>query len=229
MDQQIEKQLNELRARLDKIEGTICNSHHSNETSPGLENLDAMALVPKSPVDQIFQTPNISSGRGCSPEAILLHYTAGMTTEGAVSWLMNPDAGASAHFVVGIDGEIVQLAKPDQRAWHAGRSEWGERSDLNSWSVGIEFVNPGPLSDNKITEYGKYWEGRATLIEGSQWAVYTPEQIMAGIKLCKWLIQSDWRITEILRHSDVSPGRKIDPGPAFPYESFVSSVFGRED
>ena len=56
------------------------------------------------------QTPNISQGRTIDPQYLVIHYTAGSSFDSSVNWLTNPDAQASAHLVIGRDGEIMQLA-----------------------------------------------------------------------------------------------------------------------
>ena len=50
-------------------------------------------------------SPNHS--RGVSPLYLILHYTAGTTLEGAVSWFLDPQARASAHLIIGRDGAMV--------------------------------------------------------------------------------------------------------------------------
>lgn len=77
-----------------------------------------------------FDSPN-QSARNATINAIVLHNTAG-AFDGAVSWLCNPAAQASAHLVIGRKGQTACLVDFPKRAWHAGSSEW------NACSIGIE-------------------------------------------------------------------------------------------
>ena len=66
------------------------------------------------------KTPNHSDS--FTPIYVLLHYTAGTTLDGAVSWFVTPAAQASSHILIGRDGRIVQMVAFNRRAWHAGES-----------------------------------------------------------------------------------------------------------
>ena len=81
-------------------------------------------------------TPNQSSRRGTRPTLIVWHETAG-NYNGAVSWLCNPQADASAHLVVREDGlEATQLVHISEKAWHAVQ--------FNGEGIGIEHANVTP-------------------------------------------------------------------------------------
>ena len=89
-------------------------------------------------------TANQSSG--IRPLYLVMHYTAGLGLDGAVAWLSNPAAKASAHLVIGRDGRIVQLVAFNRKAWHAGLSRWGDLEGLNAYSIGIELDTPAACS-----------------------------------------------------------------------------------
>jgi AmpD protein len=95
----------------------------------------------------------------------------------------------SAHFYVRRDGRVIQFVGCDQRAWHAGRSQWCGRENCNDYSVGIE-------------------------LEGSDTQPFTAAQYAALWPLIDALRQR-YPIAAIAGHSDVAPGRKSDPGPCF--------------
>lgn len=79
------------------------------------------------------KTPNQSSRHGVKPSLIVWHETAG-NYGGAVSWLCNPLANASAHLVVREDGaEATQLVHVEKKAWHA--------ASFNAQGIGIEHAN----------------------------------------------------------------------------------------
>ena len=139
---------------------------------------------------------------------IVLHSTETATIEQAVRILTaaNTPKPVSAHYVVGLDGEIVQLVPEERRAWHAGVSSWRGAGDVNSASIGIEIVNAGPAADGAPTPY--------------------PEaQIAAVCALCRD-IQQHYPIEDVIGHSDVAPVRKRDPGPAFPWSHLAQKGIG---
>jgi N-acetylmuramoyl-L-alanine amidase len=72
---------------------------------------------------------------------VVLHSTVVPTTEGTVRIFLDPKREVSAHFVVGKDGQIIQMVPIEKRAWHAGESVLEGRPRVNEFSVGIEMVN----------------------------------------------------------------------------------------
>lgn len=139
-------------------------------------------------------SPNFGERKnGVKPSLIILHYTE-MPAEASIARLCDPAAEVSAHYVVDEDGSILQLVAEDKRAWHAGVSRWGDITDVNSHSIGIEIVNLG-------------------------YHPYPQAQIVAVKDLCRD-IMARWNIKpeNVLGHSDVAPDRKVDPGPHFPWD-----------
>lgn len=122
---------------------------------------------------------------------VVLHYTAMESAPGAIRHLCNPQAQVSAHYVISARGEVTQLVPEEMRAWHAGAASWGGEVDVNSRSIGIELSNTGfqPF----------------------------PEPQMAALERQLSDICARWQIAgkSIVGHSDVAPGRKIDPGARF--------------
>lgn len=68
--------------------------------------------------------PTDNHSAGMQPVFLVIHYTGDDSLGGAVAWLKQPEAKASAHFVIGRDGEVVQMVPINRRAWHAGASRW---------------------------------------------------------------------------------------------------------
>ncbi len=167
-----------------------------------------------------------SRGGELDPEAVVLHYTATQTAESAIRTLTDRNSSVSAHLVIDRDGTVTQLVPFDRVAWHAGESSWRGRSGLNAWSIGIELVNPGPVfreGDRVRDVYGQTWLGEHAefpVLPGfpaqwKRWALYTGEQLRALEDVCRALVRA-YALPLIVGHSDVSPRRKFDPGPALP-------------
>lgn len=98
----------------------------------------------------------------------------------------------SAHALIRRDGQIVQYVPFGERAWHAGESAWQGRSGCNDFSIGVE-------------------------LEGTDDTPYTDAQYQALAELTATLLAAYPSLSNqaIAGHSDVSPGRKTDPGPSF--------------
>lgn len=125
------------------------------------------------------------------PRLVVLHYTAMSSVEGALKVLCDPDCEVSAHFVIAPDGAVFQLVEETARAWHAGAGAWREITDVNSNSIGIELCNDG---------YSPFAARQMDALE----------TLLRGI-LERWHIPPEG----VIGHSDLAPGRKIDPGPRF--------------
>lgn len=159
----------------------------------------ATMFEPDHPGAVVLPSPNFGARIGVErPDIILLHYTGMRTGEGAEQRLRDPTAEVSSHYLVHEDGRIVQMVRETDRAWHAGKSSWCGQTDINSRSVGIEIVNPGH-------EHG--------------YRPFPEAQMDAVVALCLG-IQARHGIaaTRVLGHSDVAPGRKVDPGELFDWK-----------
>lgn len=89
--------------------------------------------TPTKPVVSYVASPNQSArGGDTSIKRIILHYTTASTMSSTVSWFQTTASRVSAHYIVGKNGEIVQMVRDGAKAWHAG----GE----NNNSIGIEHV-----------------------------------------------------------------------------------------
>ncbi len=183
-----------------------------------------------------IETPN--KGGELSPRYLVFHYTAGRSAQSSIDWLTNPAAKASAHLILARDGSICQLAPFNVKTWHAGISNWDGLSGLNSYSIGIEMDNAGPLK--KVGEKYQAWFGalytegqviyaKHRLDEESRWwQVYTEAQIQRALELAQLLVRH-YDLKDVVGHEDIAPDRKRDPGPAFPLESVRASVLGRSE
>lgn len=181
-------------------------------------------------------SPNKSSRGGAKATTLVWHYTAGKTGRGAIDWLCNPDAKASAHFVIDRDGTITQLVSCADAAWHAGNNA------INKTSIGVEVVNVGfvvPDGDGgwKAPDGSRWTPDGVQPVQASTrfpnglvvtqyWVPYTAAQLRAMKELQAKLAFSGWRT--VLRdqrgHEDIAEpyGRKQDPGPLFPWAQLAS-------
>jgi N-acetyl-anhydromuramoyl-L-alanine amidase len=98
----------------------------------------------------------------------------------------------SSHLLVARDGELTQFVKFTDRAWHAGSSSYMGRTACNDFSIGIE-------------------------LEGVDEIAYSAEQYDTLAQAVAALCDAYPRLSpdRLVGHSDISPGRKTDPGPAF--------------
>jgi AmpD protein len=107
----------------------------------------------------------------------------------------------SSHLLIRRSGELLQFVSFADRAWHAGRSKHEGRVECNDFSIGVE-------------------------LEGTDFEPYQDEQYRAladvsSLLLREYPLMNDARI---VGHSDIAPGRKSDPGPAFDWARFRSLV-----
>ena len=137
-------------------------------------------------------SPNFGPRRdGLRPQFVVVHYTAMASAQAALERLCDPVAEVSAHYLIGADGSLWQMVAEADRAWHAGAGSWKGLRDINSRSIGIELDNNGSVA---------FPEPLMARLEG----------LLEGI-LRRWSIPAE----HVIGHSDMAPGRKIDPGPLF--------------
>ncbi|MCC5855775.1 MAG: 1,6-anhydro-N-acetylmuramyl-L-alanine amidase AmpD [Idiomarina sp.] len=107
----------------------------------------------------------------------------------------------SAHCLIRRNGEVIQYVPFDQRAWHAGVSEWQGRTGCNDFSIGIE-------------------------LEGTDTAPYTEAQYKTLAAVTRAIQENYPQITadRIVGHEHIAPGRKTDPGPAFDWQLYQSCM-----
>ena len=129
---------------------------------------------------------------------IIIHYTGMKKESVAIKRLQDPKSKVSSHYLIKRNGEIINLVPDLFEAWHAGVSSWKHFRSLNKNSIGIEITNPGHQHGYKK---------------------FSKKQIFSLQKLLKILIKK-YKIKKnyVLGHSDISPGRKKDPGEKFPWK-----------
>jgi len=110
----------------------------------------------------------------------------------------------SAHFLIRRDGALWQFVSCEDRAWHAGASSFQRRDNCNDFSIGVE-------------------------LEGLEGDTFEPAQY-AGLRTLLRALSEQYPLRHLAGHSDVAPGRKIDPGPGFEWHrlSYVASQLNLE-
>ena len=137
---------------------------------------------------------------------LVLHYTGMESAEAALARLCDPVAKVSAHYLIGEDGDVRQLVDEGRRAWHAGEASWRGNRDINARSVGIELVNPGH-------EFG--------------YRPFPEAQLAAVEKLALDVVERHAIAPRnVVGHSDVAPGRKMDPGELFDWSRLAAAGVG---
>jgi AmpD protein len=108
-------------------------------------------------------------------------------------------AEVSAHLLIRRCGELVQFVDLGERAWHAGQSCFAGQDNCNDFSIGIE-------------------------LEGTDDEAYTEVQyqVLAAVTRALLAHYEDMDVDRIVGHSDIAPGRKTDPGPAFDWHKYRS-------
>ena len=143
-----------------------------------------------------YKSSNYDSRNNFDIKFIIIHYTALSSYRYAISYLCKKSNKVSSHFLISQTGGIYLLVNEKHRAWHAGIAKWSKIKNINSCSIGIE-LDYSP--NNKNNNFSK-------------------KMVSSLIKLIDYLkLKYKIKNTHILGHSDVSPYRKIDPGPKFPW------------
>jgi N-acetylmuramoyl-L-alanine amidase len=145
-------------------------------------------------------TTNFSMRR---PNYVIIHHTAQNSCEQTLKTFTTQDARAvSAHYVICKDGTVHHMLNDLLRAHHAGVSKWGNTTDLNSSSVGIEIDNNGfePFTDEQINSL-------TILLDRLKKAYSIPAANFIG-------------------HGDIAPARKNDPNWRFPWKQLSEKGFG---
>lgn len=151
-----------------------------------------------------YKSPNYNNRiDGSKIDYIIIHYTGVKApSQNIIKWFLSPASKVSCHYFINTNGTIYSLVNDSLRAWHAGKSYWNGCRDINSQSIGIELHNSG-LED------------------------FSGKQINSLLKLLELLISKHSIDSHnVLGHSDVSVGRKIDPGIRFPWQLLNKSGIG---
>jgi N-acetylmuramoyl-L-alanine amidase len=136
------------------------------------------------------------------PNLVVIHHTAQNSCEQTLKTFTLPRTQVSAHYVICKNGTIHHMLNDYLRAWHGGIGRWGNITDINSSSIGIEIDNNGfePFTDEQVN-------GLLTLLG----ALKRTHGIPAG---------------NFIGHADIAPTRKNDPNVHFPWKKLADSGYG---
>jgi N-acetylmuramoyl-L-alanine amidase len=203
----------------------------------------------------VEREPTKKMGGTINPIGIVYHYTAGWTTAGDVYTLAKSSRQASAHVVLGRDGELVQIVPFNRKAWHAGPSKYRNLSGLNDYFIGIEISNAGwvkHLSNGQfLDQYGQKITGTGQFVGQSRktksppagwhvqyhprlasgqysWEPFYPQQLDKLDELTVALLQTYPSIKYMVSHEEIDTrGWKTDPGPMFPMRRYLKMLEDR--
>jgi len=170
--------------------------------------IPASPIVPPSttnPIDSLLYqvhiagTPNFNLRK---PNYVIIHHTAQDSCGQTFYTFSLQRTNVSAHYVICKDGSVHQLLNDYLRAWHAGISKWGNNTDVNSCSIGIELDNNGkePFADSQINSL----------------------LILLDTLKNKYNIPA----SNFIGHAYVAPRRKDDPSVFFPWKLLSTKGFG---
>jgi N-acetylmuramoyl-L-alanine amidase len=175
-----------------KIEETVIEmeTHIAPILTDTLGNIIPSTFIP---------TVNFGSRK---PIYVILHHTAQDSIQQTIKTFTLESTQVSSHYIISRDGSLVQMLNDNLRAWHAGAGKWGNITDLNSVSIGIE------LDNNGFEPY--------------------PETQINTLLLLLAKLKADYNIptTNFIGHADISPSRKIDPNVNFPWATLAKNGFG---
>jgi N-acetylmuramoyl-L-alanine amidase len=136
------------------------------------------------------------------PNFVIIHHTAQNSCEQTLQTFTLKRTALSAHYVICKDGTIHHLLNDYLRAWHAGIGSWGNLTDVNSSSIGIELDNNG-------------------------FEVFPETQISSLLNLLGAL-KNQYNIpsSNFIGHADIAPTRKVDPNVNFPWKLLADNGFG---
>ncbi|MGN6400257.1 MAG: N-acetylmuramoyl-L-alanine amidase [Flavisolibacter sp.] len=136
------------------------------------------------------------------PNFVIIHHTAQNSCDQTLKTFTLPRTQVSAHYVICKDGTIHHMLNDYLRAWHGGIAKWGNNTDINSSSIGIEIDNDGyeAFTDQQLNSL-------LTLLASLKKAYAIPTANFIG-------------------HADIAPTRKNDPNVNFPWKRLADSGYG---
>jgi N-acetylmuramoyl-L-alanine amidase len=136
------------------------------------------------------------------PNFVIIHHTAQNSCDQTLKTFTMPLTQVSAHYVICKDGTVHHMLNDYLRAWHGGIAKWGNNTDINSSSIGIEIDNNG-------------------------FETFTNQQINSLLTLLASLKKTyNIPTANFIGHADIAPTRKNDPNVSFPWKTLADSSYG---
>ncbi len=163
---------------------------------------------------------------------LVIHFTSENFAESLRLLTQRTENPVSVHYLVPEPGDdtyersalrIHRLVSEDRRAWHAGRSYWGGADALNDTSVGIEIVNQSACVNNDPETETPTPEDQTC-----RFLAYPEEQLELVIELATDILERNPEIdpVDVIGHGDIAAGRRVDPGPHFPWKRLYENGIG---
>lgn len=136
------------------------------------------------------------------PNFVIIHHTAQNSCEQTLKTFTSAQSKVSAHYVICRDGTVHHMLNDYLRAFHGGVGRWGNTTDINSSSIGIELDNNGfePFPDAQIASLTK---------------------VLDALKKAHGIPAANF-----IGHSDIAPTRKVDPNVQFPWKTLSDQGYG---
>jgi N-acetylmuramoyl-L-alanine amidase len=158
-----------------------------------------MAIDSAMMAEQWIGTTNFGMRK---PNFVIIHHTAQNSCEQTYYTFTLTRTQVSAHYVICKDGTVQHMLHDYLRAWHAGNGKWGNATDINSSSIGIELDNNG-------------------------FEPFTEAQINNLLVVLKTLKKNhNIPAANFIGHADIAPTRKVDPNRYFPWQQLAQNGFG---
>jgi N-acetylmuramoyl-L-alanine amidase len=163
------------------------------------------SIIKKAPLKDSFATGpwvGTTNFNLRKPNYVIIHHTAQQSCDQTLKTFTLTRTQVSAHYVICENGTVYHMLNDYLRAWHGGISKWGNTTDINSSSIGIEIDNDGfePFSEAQINSL-------MNLLKNLKTAFGIPTANFIG-------------------HADIAPTRKNDPNVNFPWQRLAENGFG---
>jgi N-acetylmuramoyl-L-alanine amidase len=190
------------------IFGTACTKHVYQTTNKMYKKqVKALAkTITEYPIKDSFATAPEWAGtvnfNMRKPNYVIIHHTAQNSCDETLKTFTLTRTQVSAHYVICRNGTVHHMLNDYLRAWHGGASKWGNNTDINSSSIGIEIDNNGsePFSNEQMNSL-------LNLLQNLKNNHNIPKANFIG-------------------HGDIAPGRKVDPSSYFSWKQLADKGFG---
>ena len=185
-----------------------CNSFQYSETNRSYKKQAKLLAKQIKEQPYAIEVANVPQWVGTTnfdlrkPNFVIIHHTAQNACEQTLRTFTLERTKVSAHYVICKDGTVHHMLNDYLRAWHGGVAKWGNNTDINSSSIGIEIDNNGfePFEERQINSL-------LVLLSNLKEKYKIPTENFVG-------------------HGDIAPGRKVDPNINFPWITLAEKGYG---